>query len=235
MAGTGTARARQNRLAPYLLVAPGIIWLIIFFVLPVATLAQTSMSVADGALVGATSEALSDYGAHFFRSLRYAMRRHADGAGARLSARLRHRLPRRPAQESAARAGDPSVLHDLPGPHLRLEDDPQRQRTGGRGCCRRSTCWRRADGCSTRPMAVLGGLTYNFVPFMILPIYVSLEKIDRRLVEAARGPLLHAAAGFLKVVLPLSLPGSSPAACSRSFRRRATSSTPSCSAAPTSR
>ena len=30
------------------------------------------------------------------------------------------------------------------------------------------------------PQAVIGGLTYNFVPFMILPIYVSLEKIDRR-------------------------------------------------------
>ena len=34
-------------------------------------------------------------------------------------------------------------------------------------------------------IAVVGGLTYNFLPFMILPIYVSLEKIDRRLVEAA--------------------------------------------------
>jgi spermidine/putrescine transport system permease protein len=55
--------------------------------------------------------------------------------------------------------------------------------------------------------AVIGGLTYNFLPFMILPIYVSLEKIDRRLVEAAED--LHATplAAFRKVVLPLSLPG----------------------------
>ena len=55
---------------------------------------------------------------------------------------------------------------------------------------------------------MIGGLTYNFLPFMILPIYVSLEKIDRRLVEAARGPLLQpGAAPSGKVVLPLSLPG----------------------------
>jgi spermidine/putrescine transport system permease protein len=56
-------------------------------------------------------------------------------------------------------------------------------------------------------MAVLGGLTYNFVPFMILPIYVSLEKIERRLVEAAEDLYCSPARAFLKVVLPLSLPG----------------------------
>ena len=56
-------------------------------------------------------------------------------------------------------------------------------------------------------MAVLGGLTYNFVPFMILPIYVSLEKIDRRLTEAAEDLYCSPTRAFLKVVLPLSLPG----------------------------
>ncbi|MDH5284655.1 MAG: ABC transporter permease, partial [Gemmatimonadota bacterium] len=52
-----------------------------------------------------------------------------------------------------------------------------------------------------------GGLTYNFLPFMILPIYVSLEKIDRRLVEAAQDLYCNARQAFVKVVLPLSLPG----------------------------
>ena len=51
------------------------------------------------------------------------------------------------------------------------------------------------------------GLTYNFLPFMILPIYVSLEKIDRRLVEAAADLYCSPARAFAKVVLPLSLPG----------------------------
>ncbi len=57
------------------------------------------------------------------------------------------------------------------------------------------------------PAAVIGGLAYNFLPFMILPIYVSLEKIDVRLVDAAMDLYSTSAAAFRKVVLPLSLPG----------------------------
>ena len=55
--------------------------------------------------------------------------------------------------------------------------------------------------------AVIGGLTYNFLPFMILPIYVSLEKIDLRLTEAAKDLYNNGWQAFRKVVLPLSLPG----------------------------
>ena len=54
---------------------------------------------------------------------------------------------------------------------------------------------------------MIGGLTYNFLPFMILPIYVSLEKIDVRLMEATQDLYSSPMRGFLKVVLPLSLPG----------------------------
>jgi spermidine/putrescine transport system permease protein len=57
------------------------------------------------------------------------------------------------------------------------------------------------------PQAVIGGLTYNFIPFMILPIYVSLEKIDPALLEAARDLYSTPARAFWRVVLPLSLPG----------------------------
>ena len=55
--------------------------------------------------------------------------------------------------------------------------------------------------------AVVGGLTYNFLPFMILPIYVSLERVDPRVVEAAQDLYATRAAAFRQVVLPLSLPG----------------------------
>lgn len=55
--------------------------------------------------------------------------------------------------------------------------------------------------------AVVAGITYNFLPFMILPIYVSLEKIDKRLVEAAQDLYASSLTAFRKVVLPLSLPG----------------------------
>ena len=57
------------------------------------------------------------------------------------------------------------------------------------------------------PAAVVFGLTYNFLPFMILPIYVSLEKIDVRLVDAAKDLYSTSVSAFRKVVLPLSIPG----------------------------
>lgn len=57
------------------------------------------------------------------------------------------------------------------------------------------------------PAAVIGGLTYNFLPFMILPLYVSLEKIDIRLIDAAMDLYTTASGAFRRVVLPLSLPG----------------------------
>jgi spermidine/putrescine transport system permease protein len=57
------------------------------------------------------------------------------------------------------------------------------------------------------PAAVIGGLTYNFLPFMLLPIYVSLEKIDPSLVRAANDLYSTPTAAFRKVVLPLSVPG----------------------------
>lgn len=55
--------------------------------------------------------------------------------------------------------------------------------------------------------AVIGGLVYNFLPFMLLPIYVSLEKLDPRLMEAAQDLYSSGFTTFTKVVLPLSLPG----------------------------
>ena len=55
--------------------------------------------------------------------------------------------------------------------------------------------------------AVIGGLTYNYLPFMVLPLYVALERIDPSLVEAAHDLFAGRASAFRKVVLPLSLPG----------------------------
>jgi spermidine/putrescine transport system permease protein len=51
------------------------------------------------------------------------------------------------------------------------------------------------------------GLTYSFLPFMILPLYASIERIDWRLVEASRDLYSTGWKSFTKVVLPLSLPG----------------------------
>ncbi|HJP71278.1 MAG TPA: ABC transporter permease [Candidatus Limnocylindria bacterium] len=57
------------------------------------------------------------------------------------------------------------------------------------------------------PVAVISGLTYNFLPFMVLPLYVALEKIDPKLVEAATDLYASRLQAFLRVTLPLSMPG----------------------------
>jgi spermidine/putrescine transport system permease protein len=57
------------------------------------------------------------------------------------------------------------------------------------------------------PFAVVTGLVYGFLPFMILPIYASLEKLDRSLLEAAEVLGARPAARFRLVTLPLSMPG----------------------------
>ena len=57
------------------------------------------------------------------------------------------------------------------------------------------------------PIAVISGITYNFLPFVVLPLYVALEKIDYRLIEAATDLYASRLQAFLRVTLPLSLPG----------------------------
>jgi spermidine/putrescine transport system permease protein len=56
-------------------------------------------------------------------------------------------------------------------------------------------------------VAVVAGITYNFLPFMALPLYVSLEQIDPRLIEAAKDLYSSSTQAFLRVTLPLSMPG----------------------------
>jgi len=65
-----------------------------------------------------------------------------------------------------------------------------------------------ADGrLLATPVAVIAGLTYNFLPFMVLPLYASLEKIDIRLIEASSDLYASPIIGFFKVTVPLSMPG----------------------------
>ncbi len=56
-------------------------------------------------------------------------------------------------------------------------------------------------------VAVISGLTYNFLPFMVLPLYVAIEKVDPRLVEAATDLYASRREAFRRVTLPLSMPG----------------------------
>lgn len=206
MAGTGTASERQNRLAPYLLVAPGILWLVVFFVVPIATLAKTSVAVQNGPWWDAYRHALGDYHVHFFRSFQYAIT--ATLMALALGYPLAYVIAFRGGRLKNLLLGLvilpffttflvrtfawKTILNDN-GPAVWLLRELHLLGAGGR--------------LLDTTLAVLGGLTYNFVPFMILPIYVSLEKIDRRLVEAAEDLYCSPMRAFFKVVLPLSLPG----------------------------
>jgi spermidine/putrescine transport system permease protein len=57
------------------------------------------------------------------------------------------------------------------------------------------------------PVAVISGITYNFLPFVVLPLYVALERIDPHLIEAATDLYASRLQAFLRVTLPLSIPG----------------------------
>jgi spermidine/putrescine transport system permease protein len=57
------------------------------------------------------------------------------------------------------------------------------------------------------PVSVISGLVYNFLPFMVLPLYVAIEKVDHRLVEAAEDLYASRTQAFLRVTLPLTMPG----------------------------
>jgi spermidine/putrescine transport system permease protein len=56
-------------------------------------------------------------------------------------------------------------------------------------------------------VAVVAGLTYNFLPFMVLPLYASLEKIDHRLIEAGNDLYANSLTAWRRITLPLSMPG----------------------------
>jgi spermidine/putrescine transport system permease protein len=67
--------------------------------------------------------------------------------------------------------------------------------------------WTQQSRLLATPLAVVSAITYNYLAFMVLPLYVSLEKIDQRLLEASLDLYANRVKAFLKVTFPLSLPG----------------------------
>jgi spermidine/putrescine transport system permease protein len=57
------------------------------------------------------------------------------------------------------------------------------------------------------PFAVVAGLAYNYLPFTALPLYVAVERLDRRVLEAAHDLYANRSVTFVKVILPLTSPG----------------------------
>jgi|SRR5215469_13178111 len=198
---------------PYLLILPGGVWLVIFFAIPVIVL--ISLSTQQGDIVDGFTQtfhfanyasAWDNYHYQFIRSLLYggiatvlcvllgypAAYWIAFRGGARKSVYLFLLLlpffvsfVLRTVSWQYFLSDNGLLLAPLKSAHL----IPQNFRILATGT------------------AVVGGLTYNYLPFMVLPIYVALERIDFRLVEAAQDLYATRAEAFRRVVLPLSLPG----------------------------
>jgi spermidine/putrescine transport system permease protein len=200
-------------LAPYLLLAPGLAWLIVFFVVPMYYLANTSLQ--KGSLeVGYTftwawsnySNAITTYHSQFLRSLEYA------GIATLIALLVSYPL----AYWIAFRGGRwknlflllviapffvTYLIRTLAWETILADDGPVVSIMRAIG----------ALGPQGRVLdtsgAVIAGITYNFLPFMVLPLYVSLEQIDVRLLDAAHDLYASRVWSFVRVTLPLSLPG----------------------------
>jgi spermidine/putrescine transport system permease protein len=204
-------RARR-KLFPYILLLPGLAWLLAFFLVPI--LSQAIVSLESGnleegfPLTGAFHnypDALSGYSEQFLRSFEYAAV--ATVLALIISFPLAYYIAFKSRRKNLL-----LLLIILPfftsylvrtiAWQTILSDD------GFVVDTLQSLGLLSADGrlLATRT-AVIAGITYNFLPFMALPLYVSLEKIDRRLIEAATDLYASRWTAFRKVTVPLALPG----------------------------
>ena len=215
MAGSASGGNRHAKVTPYLLSLPALAYLAVFFVVPLWALLRTSLSSNTGSVFDPTlsfnwefsnySEAFREYSEQIARSFEYAL------AATILALLLAYPL----AYVIAFKAGKwknlmlglvivpffiTFIVRTLAWKTILGDDTFIVSLIDTIGLTENGRI------LSTR-YAVIGGLTYNFLPFMILPIYVSIEKIDPRLLEAARDLYAGGFRTFRKVLLPLSLPG----------------------------
>ncbi|GAA4218118.1 spermidine/putrescine transport system permease protein [Streptosporangium album] len=203
----------MKRLAPYLLILPGGLWLVIFLVVPMVFMA--SVSTQQGDVVNGFvqtfdfsvyGDALAQYQTQFLRSAGYGL------VATVISVALAYPMAYWIAFKGGSRKSTYLLLVLLPF---------------FVSFVLRTVSWKfllADDGMLLGPLkatglvpgdfhvlqttvAVIGGLVYNYLPFMILPIYVALERVDPRVVEAAQDLYAARRQAFTKVVLPLSLPG----------------------------
>ncbi len=204
---------RRRQLLPWLFLGPGLLWLIIFFAIPLVNQLNVSLQSGDAETgysftweFSVYTNAISDYSTQFLRSIGYS------ATATILCLIIGFPL----AYFTAFKAGKYKnlilLLIILPffvsyvlrtvAWQLILSDSGwvvQRFRDIG---------LLSADGrLLASRTAVIAGITYNFLPFMVLPLYVSLEKIDRRLIEAATDLYASRTTAFRRVTLPLALPG----------------------------
>ena len=210
MKRTGSVR---RRLVPYGLLGPGLIWLLLFFVVPMFYMGE--LALRSGTLetgfeftweFSNFGDAIERYDEQFIRSFVYA------GVATAIALLIAYPL----AYAIAFRGGRwrNVLLFAVVAPFFTtylirtigwttiLSDD------GVVVDALKSVGILGDDGrLLATPVAVVAGITYNFLPFMVLPIYASLERIDVRLIEAAKDLYSSASQAFWRVTLPISAPG----------------------------
>ena len=207
---------RGRRSTPYLLLLPGMAWLVLFFAVPVFALASLSLQTrVPGAEIGVYAQTFrwANYSDALAR-VRAAVHPVVPlrGAGHVLCLAIGYPL----AYAIALKAGRwrNLMLIAVIAPFFTsfiLRTIAWRQVLADSGPVTSTlhTLHLLPAGASLTASgtAVVAGLTYNFLPFMVLPLYASLERLDPRLVEAAGDLYATAPVGFRRVTLPLSMPG----------------------------
>ena len=222
-AATDNRSVRVGKKIPYALVVPGLLFLFFFFVVPLITLFKISLSSKPNPLLaeydftwewGNFATAFDDFGRQLLRSFAYA------GIATVLCILIAYPI----AYFIAFKAG--SFKNIMLGlvmvpffTSFLLRTIAWRSLLADQGPVLDFLRAISIDGLLDNvgllqdgrilntDLAVIGGLTYNFLPFMLLPIYVSLEKIDVRLMDAASDLYSPFGSSFRRVILPLSLPG----------------------------
>ncbi|PKW25837.1 ABC transporter permease [Phycicoccus duodecadis] len=220
-------RVRRNWV-PYALLAPGLLWLVVFFVVPTVSLVSQSLQTGD-VFNGYTLtwnvqtyvDALGTYWPQLLRSLVYA------GLATVFTLLLGYPLAWFIAHRSGRLKNVLLVLVIAPFFTSFLIRTLAWQTILGNGGLLETTMgalhltWLlhgfesflglvnlgTGNQLLYTPFAVVAGLTYNFLPFMVLPLYANIERLDLRLVEAASDLYATPASAFRRVIWPLSLPG----------------------------
>ena len=204
---------RHRWLTPYGLLAAGLGWLAVFFVVPVYYLAATSLKSGDIDFGYAFTWAWGNY-AHALGRYQEQLLRSLEYAGIATLAAFLISYPL--AYWIAFRGGRwknvllllviapffvTYLIRTLAWQTILADDGPVAGFLRTLGVLG-------ADGrLLATSFAVVAGITYNFLPFMALPLYASLEQVDKRLVEAAEDLYASRPVAFFKVTFPLSLPG----------------------------